>query len=152
MATVSISQAKNALVATLKALKTANGYSTNIPDTHFYRWSDQEAQGSSIESMYPKAFVRLLGADVEQLPSDQDEESIAFLFLVVLKRTSSGDDMDALAEQAIEDARNVLRNDYSLGNVVQEAKVIGYSMDGGVFDEDEAAALLIIDVKTYNQY
>lgn len=142
-------QVRQGLVATLKTIKTANSYNTELPDDHFYAWSNQQMHVSQRDSDYPKAFLRLLGGEPVLGVQESEDETLTYVFLVVQKRLANADDLETLSENIIEDTKRALRLDRSLGGVAQTAKLVGYSMDVGVF-EKEAATVCIIEVELFN--
>lgn len=150
MSSSTFRQVRAGLVATLKGIKTANGYNNNLPDDHFYSWGVHALHAQTHDDDYPKCFVRLLGGEIEPGVQESDFETLTFLFLVVFKDLNNGDDLDSLSENAIADTKRVLRLNHTLGGVAQNAYLSGYSLSEGVH-EAESSVVQVIDVTVHNR-
>lgn len=145
-----VSDIKAALVTTLKRIKTANGYRTNVSDANIRGFYDAEwLSSATVDSAYPKIFVLLeQGLNLDQ-PGGQVIKTYEFsVVAVVRKLQDSYDPPAAQCEALIDDIEKAVNANRDLSGLVTQTTVTGYETDGGALDP-EGCVVITVRVERY---
>jgi hypothetical protein len=134
----------------LKQVKTANGFSVNIPDANIYSRFDKAVLARRADADYPKAFVFLDEGTNVQHPGGRTEKAASFVVIVLLKKVAVNDDPVEQTEKLAQEIENLIDNNATLGGTVQDARVGAFTTDSG-YAHPEGTLVLQIEVSYFKR-
>lgn len=143
------------LVAAFKTIKTANGYSTELPDDHFYSNYEAAKIRKGPAADYPKVFITFSDSKtVNATGRRKEKEATFFVTIVVLEQTGDGGlstPADEQIEAVADDVEKMCVAQYNLGGEAVSVSCDSVSMDSG-FAHPEGIGIFEIVVKWHKQY
>ena len=138
-----------ALVAKIKIIQKANGYSMDIPDDHVFPVYDDKKIGDKSIASYPKVFVVADRGVRSNAMSGSFDQTLKYLVVFIHRinsKTATVEETCAVTEAFVEDLARMLRLNDTLGGVVQDASLELLSVDGGVtYPEGVAVCHISVD-------
>ena len=149
MAKPKTSDVRSALVSTLAQITIANGYSRTLDASHIYPVYTPEFSANVKDEAYPKVFVVIDNAKSENLVAYQQEITLGFIIILVLKGNKATgmviDDANTSLQDAmadfIDDVDTCLGRNMSLNSSVDTCNLSEWTTDCG-FSFPETVALL----------
>lgn|SRR3990167_8067544 len=141
---------RTAIKTLLKTLKTANGYSTNLPDDHIYDVFDPDKVADKDDTTYPKAFLVSDDGTYQKMPANRIRRQNNYSLIVIVKTLATGLAASEKIELLIEDVEDLLLSDDTLGNLVQDISLTRFITDSG-YAAPEGAAVFKIKVDFFEQ-
>lgn len=137
-----LAQVKTGLVNTLKLIKTAGGYTFNLPDDHIYTTLRKAIVDNTKSDAYPKCFV-LLEEGTQTPEVGMVRKDLTFRISLILKKATANDDLEAMLENFIESVCTAIYNNDTLMGTVSDAQIKEFQTDGGSLDPEAAVVLFV---------
>lgn len=138
-----VSEVKAALVAAVKLIKTANGYSTNLADSHVYDKYDGNLLSSSTDSLFPKVCVFPVYGDTQNLPGLNETRILDFVIIALVKAVSRTSDSVVMTESLLSDFEKLFHEQHNLFGNVFDARIQEFTMDGGALSPEGCVILKV---------
>lgn len=157
MSVTSISSVREAIIAALKTIKTANAYAVDLPDANILDTYDPRFADKKEPTDYPKAMLVLDEATNADLPSRRKEKSIVWILVLVVKPTlmpdgeTYADAPEALVEQLVDSVDLMCSRSPTLSNLVDIFRFEGFTSDSG-YTHPEGTAVVRLLVEYQQQF
>lgn len=150
---VTYKQVSDALIAALKTVTAANGYSTTLPPDHFYKNYDTANMNVTEPGTYPKVFVTQGDVDPRMQVTHRKEVTSEFYVTVVVLQDDRINTVDPQTQvQAIaDDIEKMFVNNDSLGGLTNACEVMRLTFDSGVAFP-EGVVIMQIQTRYFKQF
>ncbi len=137
-----VTEIKTAIIDSLKHIKIANGYATDLSDSRIFGFYSPEIADDELDASFPQAFVVPVTGEFEYAPGGQMHRTNHFAIFLFVKQQQTTDPV-TLTEKFIGDVERCLSERAHLNGTVNGCEVIEYVMDSGVMAPRGAAILRV---------
>ena len=136
-------EVRDALLAVVRRVTTANGYTTDMPSENVFAAYTANLIAMGPDDAYPKAFVLIDKGSYTEQPSGLKAMELHFIVIFVFKTKDTGPSAQEQAETAIVDFERALQLDDRLGDTVDTAQVAEFLTDGGTCAPEGVASFAV---------